>query len=35
MAYTILRSGRLLDIAAGTAEFADILIEDEIGRAHV
>ena len=29
MAYTILRSGRLLDIAAGTAEFADILIEDD------
>ncbi len=29
MSYTILRGGRLLDIAAGTAEFADILIEDD------
>ncbi len=28
MAHTILRGGRVLDIAAGTAEFADILIED-------
>ena len=28
MAYTILRGGRVLDIAAGTAEPADILIED-------
>ena len=36
MAYTIVRGGRVLDIAAGTAEPADILIEDdtirEIGR---
>src|SRR5467141_640986 len=29
MAYTILRGGRVLDIAAGTAELADILIEDD------
>jgi 5-methylthioadenosine/S-adenosylhomocysteine deaminase len=29
MTYTILRGGRLLDIAAGTAEPADILIEDD------
>jgi 5-methylthioadenosine/S-adenosylhomocysteine deaminase len=29
MAYTILRGGRVLDIAVGTAEFADILIEDD------
>src|ERR1051325_9065001 len=29
MAYTILRSGRVLDIRAGTAEGADILIEDD------
>ena len=29
MAYTILRGGRVLDIAAGTADFADILIEDD------
>src|ERR1700719_4884930 len=29
MAYTILRGGRALDIAAGTAELADILIEDD------
>jgi guanine deaminase len=29
MAYTILRGGRVLDIAAGAAEFADILIEDD------
>jgi guanine deaminase len=29
MAFTILRGGRVLDIAAGTAELADILIEDE------
>ena len=27
MAWTILRGGRVLDIAAGTADFADILIE--------
>ena len=27
MAYTVLRGGRVLDIAAGTAEPADILIE--------
>ena len=36
MAFTILRGGRVLDIAAGTAEPADILVEDdtirEIGR---
>jgi 5-methylthioadenosine/S-adenosylhomocysteine deaminase len=36
MAHTILRGGRVLDIAAGTAEFADILIDGdtirEIGR---
>jgi len=36
MGYTILRGGRVLDIAAGTAEPADILIENdtirEIGR---
>jgi 5-methylthioadenosine/S-adenosylhomocysteine deaminase len=29
MTWTILRGGRLLDIAAGTAEFADLLIEDD------
>ena len=29
MAFTILRGGRVLDSAAGTAEFADILIEDD------
>src|SRR5262249_29660045 len=29
MAYTILRGGRVLDIAAGTADFADVLIEDD------
>src|SRR6266852_9062002 len=29
MAYTILRGGRVLDIAAGTADLADILIEDD------
>ena len=29
MAYTILRGGRVLDIRAGTAEPADILIEDD------
>jgi 5-methylthioadenosine/S-adenosylhomocysteine deaminase len=29
MAYTILRGGRVLDIAAGTADFADILIEND------
>jgi cytosine/adenosine deaminase-related metal-dependent hydrolase len=29
MAYTIVRGGRVLDIAAGTAEGADILIEDD------
>jgi guanine deaminase len=29
MAYTILRGGRVLDIAAGAAEPADILIEDD------
>jgi 5-methylthioadenosine/S-adenosylhomocysteine deaminase len=29
MAYTIVRGGRVLDIAAGTAEPADILIEDD------
>jgi guanine deaminase len=29
MSHTILRGGRLLDIAAGTAELADILIEDD------
>jgi 5-methylthioadenosine/S-adenosylhomocysteine deaminase len=29
MAYTIVRGGRVLDIAAGTAELADILIEDD------
>src|SRR5215510_507618 len=29
MAYTILRGGRVLDIAAGTAEPADILIEGD------
>src|SRR5215469_650682 len=33
MAYTILRGGRVLDIAAGTADFADILIEDDTIRA--
>jgi 5-methylthioadenosine/S-adenosylhomocysteine deaminase len=29
MAWTILRDGRVLDIAAGTADFADILIEGD------
>jgi 5-methylthioadenosine/S-adenosylhomocysteine deaminase len=29
MAWTILRGGRVLDIAAGTADFADILIEGD------
>ena len=29
MAYTILRGGRVLDIAAGTADPADVLIEDD------
>ena len=29
MAWTILRGGRVLDIAAGAADFADILIEDD------
>src|SRR5205823_10474542 len=29
MAYTILRGGRVLDIAKGTADFADILVEDD------
>jgi 5-methylthioadenosine/S-adenosylhomocysteine deaminase len=29
MPYTILRGGRVLDIAAGAAELADILIEDD------
>src|SRR6516165_3183429 len=29
MAYTILRGGRVLDIAAGTADYGDILIEDD------
>ncbi len=29
MAWTILRGGRVLDIAAGTAEFADILIDGD------
>src|SRR5439155_5208265 len=29
MAYTILRGGRVLDISKGTADFADILIEDD------
>src|SRR5690348_1688421 len=29
MAYTVLRGGRVLDIAKGTADFADILIEDD------
>ncbi len=29
MAHTILRGGRVLDIAAGTADLADILIEDD------
>src|ERR1700719_2695629 len=28
MAYTMLRGGRVLDIAAGTADPADILVED-------
>ena len=39
MTHTILRGGRVLDIAAGTAEPADILIEDdtirEIGSARL
>jgi adenine deaminase len=29
IAYTILRGGRVLDVAAGTAEPADILIEND------
>jgi 5-methylthioadenosine/S-adenosylhomocysteine deaminase len=29
MAFTVLRGGRVLDIAAGTAEPADLLIEDD------
>src|ERR1051325_2602078 len=29
MAYTIIRGGRVLDIAKGTADFADILVEDD------
>jgi guanine deaminase len=29
MGYTVLRGGRVLDIAAGTAEFADILIDGD------
>jgi 5-methylthioadenosine/S-adenosylhomocysteine deaminase len=29
MGYTILRGGRVLDIAAGTADYGDILIEDD------
>jgi 5-methylthioadenosine/S-adenosylhomocysteine deaminase len=29
MAWTVLRGGRVLDIAADTAEFADLLIEDD------
>jgi 5-methylthioadenosine/S-adenosylhomocysteine deaminase len=29
MAFTILRGGRVLDIAAGSAELADILVEDD------
>jgi cytosine/adenosine deaminase-related metal-dependent hydrolase len=29
MAFTILRGGRVLDIGAGTAELADILVEDD------
>ncbi len=29
MGYTVLRGGRVLDIRAGTAELADILIEDD------
>src|SRR5580704_1758018 len=29
MAYTVLRGGRVLDIAKGSADFADILIEDD------
>ena len=29
MAYTMLRGGRVLDIAAGTAEPADVLVEDD------
>ena len=29
MTYTILRGGRVLDTAAGTAEFADVLIEGD------
>jgi len=33
MGYTILRGGRVLDIAAGTAEFADILIDGDTIRA--
>jgi 5-methylthioadenosine/S-adenosylhomocysteine deaminase len=33
MAYTIVRGGRVLDIAAGTADAADILIEDDTIRA--
>src|ERR1700752_4009751 len=29
MGHTILRGGRVLDIAAGTADYGDILIEDD------
>jgi 5-methylthioadenosine/S-adenosylhomocysteine deaminase len=29
MGYTVLRGGRVLDIAAGTAALADILVEDD------
>ena len=29
MSYTMIRGGRVLDIAAGTAELADLLIEDD------
>jgi 5-methylthioadenosine/S-adenosylhomocysteine deaminase len=32
MSFTILRGGRLLDIAAGTVEFADLLIENDTVR---
>jgi 5-methylthioadenosine/S-adenosylhomocysteine deaminase len=33
MGYTVLRGGRVLDIAAGTAEFADVLIDGDTIRA--
>ena len=29
MPHTIIRGGRVLDIAAGTAELGDILVEDD------